>query len=233
MFLFLDTETHAESDQIMIQLAYRSSQTGASLDALYSTGGVPIDLKAMAVHHIEEPDIADKPYFNDTSDKPELEKLLADHALVAHNANFDTQVLNNHQVEVPSQICTLRVARYLYPEAEQHKLQYLRYFLWLTFDPRPTAHDAMGDVIVLEWVFWKLFETLKTRANLETDEQVRDRMIQISSEPSILYMCRFGKHKGTLWSEVPKQYLNWVVNISDFTDEDVLWTAKYYLEKED
>lgn len=44
-------------------------------------------------------------------------------------------------------------------------------------------------------------------------------------------MCKFGKHKGTLWSQVPRDYLDWVVNKSDFTDEDVLYTARHYLEQ--
>lgn len=104
----------------------------------------------MAVHHITEKDIAEKPHFNDTLDRTQLQALLNKYALVAHNANFDVQVLNNHEVEVPNQICTLRVARYLFPELEQHKQQYLRYYFGLEFDPKPTPHDAMGDVIVLE-----------------------------------------------------------------------------------
>ena len=103
-------------------------------------------------HHIEEGDIADKPTFEESGDKSMVEKLLFDEALtlVAHNVAFDADVLERHGVEVPNRICTLRLARYIFPELEQHKLQYLRYYFGLTFKERPTAHDALGDVIVLE-----------------------------------------------------------------------------------
>lgn len=232
MYLFLDTETHAEVDPIMIQLAYRASDSDTYFDALYGTGGEPISLMAMAVHHITEADIAGKPRFEDTPDVSTLQSLLLDGPLVAHNVAFDQNVLERHGMEVPRSICTLRLSRYLFPELEQHKLQYLRYYFDLQFETRPVVHDALGDVIVLEGVFWKLYETLKERAGITEDADMMERMIDISSRPSVLYMCKFGKHKGTLWSEVPQSYLNWIVNMSDFTDEDVIYTAQYYLEEE-
>lgn len=52
-------------------------------------------------------------------------------------------------------------------------------------------------------------------------------MIQITRSPSLLYKCVFGKNAGKLWSEVPKDYLSWIIN-QDF-DEDVKYTAGYYL----
>jgi len=99
------------------------------------------------------------------------------------------------------------------------------------FAEKPQVHHALGDVLVLEKVFFKLYEMLKNQ-NPDKDElTLKNMMIEISSHPSILYTCKFGKHKGTLWADVPRDYLDWVVNKSDFTDEDVLYTARYYLEK--
>ncbi len=70
------------------------------------------------------------------------------------------------------------------------------------------------------------------KQNPEKDEMaLRNMMIEISSHPSVLHMCKFGKYKGTLWAEVPREYLDWVVNKSDFTDEDVLYTCRYYFEQ--
>ena len=186
----------------------------------------------MAVHHITEDEIADKPRFEDTNDKELLEKMLETHTLVAHNVAYDIDVLERRGVEVPPAICTLRLSRYLYPELEQHKLQYLRYYFGVEFAEKPQPHDALGDVLVLEKVFWKLHDRLKENLPDADEEHLRKRMIEISSHPSVLYMCRFGKYKGTLWSEVPRDYLDWIVNKSDFTDEDVLYTAEYYLENE-
>ncbi len=135
-------------------------------------------------------------------------------------------------IEISSSICTLRLARYLYPSIDQHKLQYLRYYLGIEFAEKPQTHDALGDVLVLEKVFYKMYEDLKAQNPERNDDALKSLMIEISSHPSVLYTCKFGKHKGVLWSEVPRDYLDWVVNKSDFTDEDVLYTAKDYLEKQ-
>ncbi len=231
MYLFLDTETHNVVDPILIQLAYKPSDRIEYFSALYNTGGVPLDFGSMAVHHITESELADKPLFRETSDAGDLQKLLRTYTLVAHNAAYDIDVLVRQGMEIVSSICTLRLARYLFPSSEQHKLQYLRYSLGVEFSEKPQTHDALGDVLVLEKVFYKLYEALKAQNPEKNEEELKALMIDISSHPSVLYMCKFGKHKGTLWSDVPRDYLDWVVNKSDFTDEDVLYTARYYLEK--
>jgi exodeoxyribonuclease X len=215
----------------MIQLAYKPSDRLDYFSSLYGTGGVPIEISSMAVHHITESEIAEKPLFEETPDKDELQKLLGTYTLVAHNAVFDVDVLERRGIEVTAPICTLRLSRYLLPELEQHKMQYLRYYFGIEFSEKPQAHDALGDVLVLEKVFHKLHDLLKAAEPQKDEQELKNMMIEISSHPSILYMCRFGKHKGTLWSEVPRDYLDWVVNKSDFTDEDVLYTARYYLEQ--
>jgi exodeoxyribonuclease X len=231
MYLFLDTETHHVVDPILIQLAYKPSDRLEYFSALYNTGGVPLDFGSMAVHHITESELADKPPFRDSSDASDLQKILRTYTLVAHNAAYDIDVLVRQGIEITSSICTLRLSRYLYPTIDQHKLQYLRYYLGIEFSEKPQTHDALGDVLVLEQVFYKMHEALKAQNPLKNEEELKELMIEISSHPSVLYTCKFGKHKGTLWSEVPRDYLEWVVYKSDFTDEDVLYTAKYYLEK--
>ena len=88
---------------------------------------------SMAVHHITEREIAGKPVFADTPDKDTLQNLLETYTLVAHNAAYDVDVLERTGVEVTTPICTLRLSRYLLPELEQHKLQYLRYYFGIEF----------------------------------------------------------------------------------------------------
>jgi exodeoxyribonuclease X len=231
MYLFLDTETHHVENPILIQLAYKPDDRFEYFSSLYGTGGVPIEISSMAVHHITESEIAGKPVFADTPDKDTLQHLLETYTLVAHNAAYDVEVLERTGLEVTSPICTLRLSRYLLPELEQHKLQYLRYYFGIEFAEKPQTHDALGDVLVLEKVFYKLHELLKIKEPQKDEQELRNMMIEISSHPSILYMCKFGKYKGTLWTDVPRDYLDWVVNKSDFTDEDVLYTARYYLEQ--
>lgn len=97
-------------------------------------------------------------------------------------------------------ICTLRVARALDKENKisQYKLQYLRYYLDL--DVEAQAHDALGDVIVLEQLFERLYK--KMYDELGDEEKVLKEMIEISLRPSLMYMINFGKHAGKTVEEI-------------------------------
>lgn len=96
MFIFLDTETHSKESPILIQLAYirtpqNHEESEEVVNELFSTGGTPIEFGAMAVHHITEKMIADKPTFNGSLARANLiDRLKFDkYILVAHNAAFD------------------------------------------------------------------------------------------------------------------------------------------------
>ncbi len=143
MYLFLDTETHHIIDPIMIQLAYKPSDRLEYFSSLYGTGGVPIEISSMAVHHITESEIAGKPMFQETQDKETLQKLLETYTLVAHNSAYDINVLERCGIDTTASICTLRLSRFLLPEIEQHKLQYLRYYFGIEFAEKPQIHDAL------------------------------------------------------------------------------------------
>ncbi len=190
----------------------------------------------MAVHHITEKQIEGLETFNQSYIKDVSQKFFYEHGyiLIAHNAPFDVWVLKNHGVEVPTYICTLKLARYVYPEFEAHNLQYLRYRLGLEFDKEINPHDAMSDVYVLEKLFYHLFDKIgealeKTQEGPVTGEQLNKKMIEITRAPSLLYRCVFWKHAGKLWSEVPRDYLECIAYKSDMSDDDVMHTARYYL----
>ena len=242
-YIFLDTETHAKENPILIQLAYiRTKPDGMDAtkwledevcNQLFSTGGPKIEFWAMAVHHITEKQIEGLETFNQSYIKDISQKFFYEHGyiLITHNAPFDVWVLKNHGVEVPTYICTLKLARYVYPEFEAHNLQYLRYRLGLEFEQEINPHDAMSDVYVLEKLFYHLHDKIgeaieKTQEEPVTWEQIDRHMIDITRSPSLLYRCAFWKYAGKLWSEVPRDYLDWVLNKSGMTDEDVIHTAK-------
>jgi exodeoxyribonuclease X len=135
-------------------------------------------------------------------------------------------------------ICTLKLARYIYPEFEAHNLQYLRYRLGLEFAEEINPHDALSDVIVLEKLFLHLSKKLAEKmaieinndpAKLNDDTTLIQKMTDITQAPSLLHKCIFGKYAGTLWREVPREYLEWIVFKSSFDDADVLYTARHYL----
>ena len=133
-------------------------------------------------------------------------------------------------------ICTLRLARYLDKEEkiERYNLQYLRYFLEIEIEA--TAHDAFGDVLVLEQLYERLKKKIIEQENL-TEERAIERMVEISSHPSLLRTFGFGKYNGRKIEEVAKidrGYLEWLLAQKingDGIDEDWIYTLKHYLDK--
>ncbi|NUJ97363.1 hypothetical protein HGA92_01080 [Candidatus Gracilibacteria bacterium] len=228
--IILDTETHDLENPILIQLAYKNNINGKYFNNFYSTGGVPISSSAKGVHHITEEMLEGKKTFEESdNDRKKLQSLLDDGVLVAHNVEFDSGVLRAYNIKPEKYICTLRVARYLFPQIENHKLQTLRYELDLKFDFEINPHDALSDIYVLEKLFEKLFKELKNRENIKTDDEIIEKMLSITKNPMLLYKCTFGKHKGELWKNIPKDYLDRIINKSDINDKDIRYTANYYL----
>lgn len=225
MFIFLDTETTgtAEKDRLC-QLACKT-ETGDIVNNLYKPP-VPIEIDAMCVHHITNEMVEDKPAFKDSPDYQTLADLLSNDSniLVAHNAKFDVDMLIKEGINPKKVICSLKLARYLDPEGiiPKYNLQYLRYFLKINI--QATAHDALGDILVLE----KLFERLLARMNKDVGpDAVEDKMIEISNKPVLLSRMYFGKHKGQFFRDIPKDYLQWLSGTD--LDEDTRFTVEHYL----
>jgi exodeoxyribonuclease X len=144
-------------------------------------------------------------------------------------------MLRAEGVEVPKNICTLRVARHLDADGliPEYNLQYLRYHFGLEVPGNP--HDAEGDVNVLVAVFDKLLSIL-TETGLSREEAI-SQMMEISSHPSLYRVFGFGKHKDKTLEEVfitDPGYLDWLLRQkleSGEEDEDWIYTLKYYLGK--
>lgn len=232
--IFLDTETTGDSPEKgdrLLQLGYRTTE-GEDVDELFDPG-LPIAYGAMAVHHITEEMISGKPTFKGSETHVKLQKLLEDHVLVAHNAPFDYGFLKVEGITASWIIDTYKVA-YAVLELDQdgepltsHALQYLRYALGLDVKDA-TAHDAFGDILVLEKLFYYLLEKMKAE---KTDKEVIAEMINISSKPMLLRTMRFGKHRGKTFAEVYQEapdYLDWLSKQPDL-DENLLYTLQHYL----
>jgi DNA polymerase III alpha subunit (gram-positive type) len=175
-----------------------------------------------------------KPAFNGSKMESDLKKLFEDHTLVAHNAKFDLAMLKAEGLELPTYICTLRVARALDTECviPEYNLQYLRYYLDL--DVPGSAHDAEGDVNVLVALFQRLFAKVKETEG--TDEKAVAKMIEISNKPTLYKKFQFGKYVGQNIADVIKTdrgYLEWLLkqklSASD-EDEDWIFTLQNYLK---
>lgn len=235
--VFFDTETTGNTeDDIICQLAYK--QGDEIFCELYKPA-IKIPAEASAVHHITNKMVADKLPFKESISYAPLKEMFENPETlsVAHNAKFDLGMLEKEGI-VPSQtICTLRVARYLDKENKlpRYNLQFLRYHLDMEIDAQ--AHDARGDVLVLEQLFVRLVEAMKKELGTESLDEIYAKMIDISSKPSLMHMFNFGKHIGKKVSEVAQidsGYLDWMLKQklqNEVEDEDWIYTLKYYLGK--
>ena len=235
--IFFDTETTGnEQKDFLCQIAYKTA--GDSFSNLYKPE-IKIPPEASAIHHITNKMVADKLSFKESGDLPKIKKLFEDKnsIVVAHNAPFDLIMIKKEGIEPKKFICTLKLARYLDPEEKigKYNLQYLRYLL--DFDIDATAHDALGDVLILE----KLFEHLKKKmmeSEQLNDDEALEKMLEISSRPLLIKTLNFGKHKGKTVEEVlrtDRSWLEWLLREKEKSDviehEDWIYTLKYYLGK--
>ena len=188
----------------------------------------PIEFGAMATHHITEDMVTDADpiesvwprYWYDFEDPTYF---------VAHNAAFDKGVLPPSDVDW---ICTLKLARYVYPALESHTNQYLRYALGLDpiiKDILPEglhAHRALYDVYCTAVLFAHLAEKLQWDVK---------HMLEITKLPSLIHYVKFGKYAKSkpTYEEVAKSdpsYFQWALgNMSDL-DEDRRFTMIHWLQ---
>ena len=258
--LFFDTETtwiikndknEIISNWSLIQFASRLVKSWEKKDInLFFLTNTPIEISAMAIHWIY-PDLLKKKSgwkYLWEKDRVNLSKIMTENIIIAHNIDFDIDVLNKEQIScTQDRIDTLKVARIMLDEwvlknsswkqAEYVNLQYLRYFFEL-YEIKDadwviectTAHDAFWDVVVLENVFYKLFEIVKNKLNLNDDEVI-EKMIEMSKKEFVMVKTmRIWKYRGKTFEEVAsidKWYLEWMLK-AEFS-EDLKYTARVWL----
>lgn len=232
--IILDTETtDKDESKRLIQLAYKNLETGETVNE-YFKAPVPISFGAMAVHHVTNEMVADKKPFDESDHKASVAELLRENILVAHNAPFDIQVLKNEGLEIGKSLDTLRLARHLL-ESEQYNLQYLRYSLGLDVDG--SAHDALGDVLVLEALFEYLKKQVEEQFSLSSEEEVIAKLLELNDMPVLLDVINFGKHRGKPFADIVKEdrsYLQWLFGsesekpVAD-QNEELVYTLKHWL----
>lgn len=234
--IFLDTETTGIDPLVdrLTQVAYKNQ---GKIFSSYFKPPVPISVKSMSISHITNEMVEGSEEFSSSEFKKELQSHLALGILVAHNAGFDVDILYKEGVTVEKYIDTLKIIKYLdtMDEIPEYGLQYLRYFLKLKLEGEIKAHDAVGDVLVLEKLFQYLYEKMKLNVS---EEKILDEMVEISSKPLLLRIFNYGKHKGKKIEEVlsyDRNYLEWMLEQklnNEYYDEDWIYTLKYHLKVE-
>ena len=136
---------------------------------------------------------------------------------VAHNADFDSKFLP--EVIWPW-ICTFRAAKHIWPAAPGYSNQVLRY--WLRLQPDlPVGrypHQALYDVAVTTSILQKMLAS-------HSPEQ----LLQLSKTPVRLKNIGFGKHRGTPFENIPRDYLVWLQRQGGL-DDDLKHTLKDILK---
>ena len=235
--LFLDTETTGIGpEDRLCQVAYKFQEVES--EALFRPP-IPIGIDAMAIAHITNKMVADKEPFLDSAMHGKLAEIFSgEHILVAHNVGFDAEMLRREKLEPKQSIDTFKLAQYLDVSGEipKYALQYLRYYHELEVENAP-AHDALGDIRVLEKLFDFYFQ--KMLIGGKDDSAVLQEMLDVSSRPILVKKFNFGKYIGANVADIAvrdRGYLQWLLNEKirardqeNNNDENWIYTLQHYL----
>jgi len=209
--IVIDTETSdlPERGGSMIELAWITLASPdwkptSSYEKYIQYSG-PISVTAQAQNHIRADRLTEKygAVLREQAIMALLNEVEPDSFLVAHNSDFDSKFLP--ELKNPW-ICTYRVSKCIWPEAPGHSNQVLRY--WLDIEPdlsiaanikQRAPHQALYDVATTVGILQKML-TRHTPAELN----------QMTSQPRLLKCIEFGKHKGTEFKNIPRDYLVWL-----------------------
>lgn len=190
--------------------------------------GMDIPLEAMAVHHIKNEDVEEKPRIAD-AEKMLLEWIQDAAPFAAHNAKYEIAVAENMTtLDMRKTLCTMRIAQHMWPELGTYNLQYLRYARKLdsamrTRNERSACHSALADADIAA-------KLLIQQAKELTQIQTFDELHEYCWSPIEVKICPFRKHKGQEWKDVPSDYILWCLgNIADL-DPDLKASMKKALQ---
>ena len=108
--VFLDTETTGTGEEDrLVQVAYKTKDE--TVDELFKPE-LPMKVESMAVCHITNKMLEDKPKFQGSQTHSKLVNLFASDStvLVAHNAKFDIDMLVREGIEPKNFICTHHIS---------------------------------------------------------------------------------------------------------------------------
>lgn len=213
--IILDTETHTLNG-LPIEIAYAPIEINAGklsldrskmFDQLYSIGDEKISFAAMAVHHILESEIADQPNFSSFSLPEETTYI------IGHNIDYDIRAIQQCGVDTShiKAICTLALARLVWPEAEAHNISALIYMISKGSEKAREmlkgAHRADADIILTANILMHIIYKL----NIQSIEE----LFEASEDARIPRTINFGKHRGSKIIDLPSDYVSWLLRQED------------------
>lgn len=209
--IILDTETHTLNG-LPIEIAYAPIQIQEGklsldrnqiFDQLYSIGDEKISFASMAVHHILESEIINQPNFGTFRLPPETVYI------IGHNIDYDIRAIQQCGVDTShiKAICTLALARLVWPDAEAHNISALIYMISKgsakAREMLKGAHRADADIILTANILMHIIHKL----NIQNIEELFD----VSEDARIPRTINFGKHRGTAIADLPSDYMSWLL----------------------
>ena len=161
----------------------------------------------MAVHHILEADIVDQPNFGTFTLPTETVYI------IGHNIDYDIRAIQTCGVDTQhiKAICTLALARLVWPDAEAHNISALIYMISKGSEKAREmlkgAHRADADIILTANILMHIVHKL----NIQTIEA----LFEASEDARIPRSINFGKHRGTAIVDLPSDYVQWLMRQED------------------
>lgn len=207
----VDTETTGQNAPEVIEFAY--ADVTVKPGPVFEMGPAvcerfkptkPIELGALATHHILPSELEDCPPVPEKWDLPMV--------MIGHNIDYDWAALGS-PADV-KRICTWALAREAWPGLDSYKLGALTYHLFPANEARDLlrgAHAATVDISLCFHIFQAALLTIKTETPIASWTDVW-RLSEFCRMPKVM---DFGKHKGTPIAEVPMDYVDWYARQGD------------------
>ncbi|RYG34814.1 MAG: DNA polymerase III subunit epsilon [Burkholderiales bacterium] len=223
----IDLETAGNGAQDVCEIGWQDVvpgpqgkwRVGDDRGAILVNPGRPISPETMAVHHIQDADVADAPYWKQAAPGvlgPEGGVL----ALAAHRAAFEQRYCTPRLSGGAAWICTWKCALRVWPELTSFSNQMLRYQRkpeGLVHDIGLPAHRAMPDAYVTAHHLRDMLNI----ASLET-------LLAWSAEPGLLPRMPSGPDRGKSWDRLSPETLSACVQDRD---ADIRYSARTELAR--
>jgi exodeoxyribonuclease X len=212
--IIFDTETTGVNEPVIVEAAWLRIDGADSCEIVDEflqryNPGKPIDLGAMATHHIIDAELDGCP--------PSSAFALPDGTqyLIGHNVDFDWKAIGEPAVK---RICTLALSRYLFPGLDSHTQSAMVYHFAedrsIARESLRDAHSALADVRNCHLVLIALLDELDRRGELASGATWED-VWAVSECARIPTVMTFGKHKGARIADIPSDYKAWLLRQPD------------------
>lgn len=201
--VILDTETTGKTEPQLIEAAWLECSSvdefnqGRMFEQRYRPTK-PIELGALATHHILDEDLVGCAPASDFVLPPDVEYI------IGHNIDYDWRVIGEPNVK---RICTLAMSRALWPLLDSHSLSAMVYCLdrHNAKERLQRAHSALADCLSCKLVL----------EHVAVDAENWEDLWERSERARVPKVMPFGKHRGLPMKDVPRSYKDWLLNQPD------------------